>query len=66
MNFSKSCIMFSRNASQESISEITNILRVPQAPNIDKYLGFPIGVGRNKKKAFSYIEIENWRVGDKQ
>lgn len=67
VNFTKSCIMFSQNASQECKDEITATLGIPQAPNIGKYLGFPIGVGRNKKEIFSYIEsklrqrIGGWR-----
>lgn len=48
VNFNKSCIMFSRNTSNNIRDNIANTIHVPQAPNIGKYLGFPMGVGRNK------------------
>lgn len=57
INFSKSPIMFSRNIVSGCRDFVANILSVPQAPNIGRYLGFPMGIGRNRQKVFfSFIE----------
>ncbi|XP_019163544.1 PREDICTED: uncharacterized protein LOC109159890 [Ipomoea nil] len=56
VNFNKSCILFSRNTNDLSRIAVAGVFNVAQVNNIGRYLGLPMGVGRNKKEVFSYIE----------
>ncbi|XP_019170974.1 PREDICTED: uncharacterized protein LOC109166477 [Ipomoea nil] len=56
VNFDKSCVVFSRNTNETVRTQVAAVLSVNQAGDIGKYLGLPMGVGRNKKEVFSYIE----------
>ncbi|XP_019182124.1 PREDICTED: uncharacterized protein LOC109177267 [Ipomoea nil] len=58
VNFNKSCIVFSRNTAANLRIAVAGTLNVIQSDNIGKYLGLPMGVGRNKKEVFSYIEAK--------
>ncbi|XP_031107562.1 uncharacterized protein LOC116012214 [Ipomoea triloba] len=64
VNFSKSCIIFSRNTGEVQRDAVASVFNVSQAGNIGKYLGLPMGIGRNKKEVFSFIEAKlNHRLG---
>ncbi|XP_031101793.1 uncharacterized protein LOC116005692 [Ipomoea triloba] len=55
VNFGKSSIVFSRNTEEGIKNVVSTIFNVTQTYNIGKYLGLPMGVGRNNKEVFSYI-----------
>lgn len=61
---SKSCIMFSAHSSQHCRRYISHLLNLLEVLNIGKYLGFPMGIGRNKQEVFSFIESKlRHRIG---
>lgn len=63
MNFEKSLIYFGANVEARVKEDIVNLLGVRLASNLEKYLGLPMMVGRNKKWAFSnYVDRFRKRV----
>ncbi|KAK5813246.1 hypothetical protein PVK06_028694 [Gossypium arboreum] len=66
VNFNKSFIYYEADVSQNVRDAITNILKVRVDTNLEKYLGLPMMVERNKRWAFSNFvdrfrqRIENW------
>ncbi|GMJ10111.1 hypothetical protein HRI_004680300 [Hibiscus trionum] len=56
VNFDKSAIFFSGNSGDDNKADVRRILGISQGFNPEKYLGLPIIVGRNRKKAFYGIE----------
>lgn len=56
VNFDKSCMVFSRNTSESAMINVAAVFNVRRSENIGRYLGLPMGIGRNKKEVFSYIE----------
>lgn len=67
VNFAKSCIVYSINTLEEEKQAIAQIFGVEQAVSIGNYLGLPMGVGRNKKEVFAYIENKmRQRIGGRK
>lgn len=60
VNYSKSSIFFSPNASVEIKNEICDLLDVPSCSNHGKYLGTPSLIGRNKSHVFAYVKEKAW------
>ncbi|XP_031116517.1 uncharacterized protein LOC116020174 [Ipomoea triloba] len=58
VNFGKSCIVFSRNTMEPLRNSVAAVFNVQQSGNVGRYLGLPMGVGRNKREIFSYIEAK--------
>ncbi|XP_031104375.1 uncharacterized protein LOC116007848 [Ipomoea triloba] len=58
VNFMKSCIVFSRNTGDHIKNARAEVFAVPIVGDIGKYLGLPMGVGRNKKEVFSFVEAK--------
>ncbi|XP_019181376.1 PREDICTED: uncharacterized protein LOC109176397 [Ipomoea nil] len=58
VNFGKSCIIFSRNTDDMIKNNVATVFNVQQVHNIGRYLGLPMGVGRNKREVFEYIEAK--------
>ncbi|XP_019178363.1 PREDICTED: uncharacterized protein LOC109173576 [Ipomoea nil] len=58
VNFTKSCIVFSKNVDSHNKIAVASTLGVTQADSIGKYLGLPLGIGRNRKEVFSFIEAK--------
>ncbi|KAH1123132.1 hypothetical protein J1N35_006292 [Gossypium stocksii] len=66
VNFNKSTIFFSSNTTKEVKAEISRMMGVRCSTNIERYLGLPNVIGRQKKESFQNIKdkinqkIENW------
>ncbi|XP_019158509.1 PREDICTED: uncharacterized protein LOC109155280 [Ipomoea nil] len=58
VNYNKSCIVFSGNTAEDRRNAVATVFNVTQSGSIGKYLGLPMGIGRNKKEVFSYIETK--------
>ena len=56
INFEKSAILFSGNTSVGTKTEIQELFGVQETTNLEKYLGLPTMVGRNRKKSFRDIK----------
>ncbi|XP_031099762.1 uncharacterized protein LOC116003958 [Ipomoea triloba] len=54
--YNKSCIVFSQNTANTVRTVVAEVFNVNQSANIGRYLGLPMGIGRNKREVFSYIE----------
>jgi len=54
-NLSKSIAFYSPGTPQEKINNLTAISDIICTTSLDKYLGFPILIGRPKKNDFSFI-----------
>lgn len=53
-------LLFSRNVSQEDVSDIKSIWDVQSVQYHAKYLGLPSFVGRNKKNTFKDLKTRIW------
>ncbi|GLT60898.1 hypothetical protein SLA2020_336390 [Shorea laevis] len=68
INFHKSSIFFSKNTAHNSIANIKSILSLQQISPKAKYLGLPLFVNKNKKRAFEDIKasilnrINGWKA----
>ncbi|GMI87604.1 hypothetical protein HRI_002429700 [Hibiscus trionum] len=60
INFEKSGIFFSVNSSEDNKADVRRILGISQGFNPEKYLGLPIVVGRNRRKAFTELKYKTW------
>ncbi|XP_019191686.1 PREDICTED: uncharacterized protein LOC109186207 [Ipomoea nil] len=58
VNFSKSCIIFSRNVGVQNGNAVAATFGMHRSDSSGKYLGLPLGIGRNKKEVFRYIETK--------
>ncbi|XP_019191685.1 PREDICTED: uncharacterized protein LOC109186206 [Ipomoea nil] len=58
VNFSKSCIIFSRNVGVQTGNAVAATFGMHRSDSSGKYLGLPLGIGRNKKEVFRYIETK--------
>ncbi|XP_019150180.1 PREDICTED: uncharacterized protein LOC109146988 [Ipomoea nil] len=58
VNYTKSCAIFSKNTTEDCKEQVAGVFNVPYSNNIGKYLGLPVGIGRNKKEVFSFIEAK--------
>lgn len=56
----KSGAIFSTNVSVEAHKEIYRLLGILEEVRECKYLGIPLGVGRERKKAFVYLKEKVW------
>ena len=56
INFEKSSILFSGNINGRTQTKIKELFRVQETINLEKYLGLPTMVGRNRKKSFRDIK----------
>lgn len=56
INFNKSSVFFSFNTDYVVLSQISNLLGVPLADNLERYLGLPCAVRRGKMRAFAYLK----------
>lgn len=64
VNFNKSCMVFSRNVGAHEASLVAAELGVLIVDSIGKYLGLPLGVGKNKKEVLGYLETKlKQRIG---
>lgn len=57
MNFNKSCMVFSRNVGPQDANLVAAELGIV-CVSIGKYLGLPLGVGKNKKEVLGFIETK--------
>lgn len=55
INFAKSSVFFCANVDSSDRLEVGRILGVTHADNLERYLGLPCIVGRNKTKAFAVL-----------
>ncbi|KAA3472738.1 RNA-directed DNA polymerase [Gossypium australe] len=68
VNYDKSTVFYSTNTSEKSRRVVSNILGVRNSNNMERYLGLPNDVGKNKKASFQLLKdgmrqrIENWNV----
>ncbi|OMO59710.1 reverse transcriptase [Corchorus capsularis] len=68
INFEKSVVFFSRNIAQSDRDRVKAIFAVGEQSIIEKYLGLPTFVGRNKRSAFNWIKeriakkIASWNM----
>ncbi|GMJ13498.1 hypothetical protein HRI_005019000 [Hibiscus trionum] len=68
VNFDKSGLFFSTNVSDETRSRVVQIFGVSQTSSVEKYLGLPSVIGRNKRQAFIGLgermssKINNWAI----
>lgn len=60
INYQKSSILFSANASASCRQSICNSLGVPKTMNQGKYLGLPSLIGKNKTQIFSFVKDKAW------
>lgn len=60
INFQKSSMIFSSNVQTQQRTAIITLIGVPKSIRIQKYLGLPAMVGRNKQEMFSYIKNSMW------
>ncbi|GMI99219.1 hypothetical protein HRI_003591200 [Hibiscus trionum] len=65
VNFDKSAIFFSTNTGDVEKADVRRVLGITQGFNPEKYLGLPIIVGRNRKKAFSVLKDKSFANPDK-
>ncbi|GMI81726.1 hypothetical protein HRI_001841900 [Hibiscus trionum] len=56
INFEKSSLFFSSNVSNMRKGEVCSILNAPVLDNLDKYLGLPSMIGRNKRAALAGLK----------
>ena len=56
INFDKSTLFFSSNTSDQTKFELKELFRVKATMNLEKYLGLPTMVGKNKRYAFREIK----------
>ncbi|KAA3453713.1 reverse transcriptase [Gossypium australe] len=56
INFDKSGIFFSSNVEQNKREEVCRVLGVDRSNKLEKYLGLPSMVGRNKRRAFKELK----------
>lgn len=61
LNLNKSELMFSSNVLPQTRVNISKVLGVQERPGVDKYLGLPTLIGRNKRDVFHYIKDRIWR-----
>ncbi|KAK7275172.1 hypothetical protein RIF29_16281 [Crotalaria pallida] len=68
VSFHKSSVYFSKNVNNERKEEISNILSIPIAHDIGKYLGIPIIHNREVISSYSFIidkvkrKLSNWKM----
>lgn len=57
--------MYNRNTNEDVRIAVATMFNVAQSSNIGRYLGLPMGIGRNKREVFSYIETKlmSWLCG---
>ncbi|XP_075636614.1 uncharacterized protein LOC142608835 [Castanea sativa] len=60
LNKEKTTIFFSKAVNEDTKSEITSFLGVPEVKEYEKYLGLSTVVGRNKKASLIYIKERIW------
>lgn len=56
INFEKSSVFFSANVGTKDLSVMKGILGVLVVDNLERYLGLPCVVGRNKKRTFASLK----------
>ena len=56
----KTIIFFSKAVSEDTKTQISNYLEVPEAKAYEKYIGLPTVVGRKKKESLNYIKERVW------
>ncbi|KAA3452446.1 reverse transcriptase [Gossypium australe] len=68
INFEKSIAYFSTNVRKQRLEQMGNILKVRTLSNLEKYLGLPNMVGRDKKRTFQIVKdhmiskINGWSI----
>ena len=67
INYYKSIMTFSRNATLHQKQVVTSILNIPQRESLGKYLGCPVFQGRPSKSTFqeliskATVKLEGWK-----
>ncbi|XP_012836236.1 PREDICTED: uncharacterized protein LOC105956874 [Erythranthe guttata] len=67
VNYTKSCIAFSKKTSVENVNLICSKLNMEVVDKHDKYLGLPSGLGKSKREAFVNIRdrvcqrLQGWK-----
>nr|XP_027109435.1 uncharacterized protein LOC113729327 [Coffea arabica] len=61
VNFDKSTITFSTNATQDIRTVISQLLHMPIVELHEKYLGLPLVIGRSKSQIFTSIKDRVWQ-----
>ncbi|KAK7282263.1 hypothetical protein RIF29_10909 [Crotalaria pallida] len=68
VSFHKSSVFFSKNVSSDRAEEISNILNIPMAHDLGKYLGIPIIHNKEAISSYSFIvekvrkKLNNWKM----
>lgn len=61
INLDKSIVIFSKNTSSKVIGGVAQLLGVSESDKHEKYLGFPVVMGRSKKEVFPRIREQVWK-----
>ena len=67
LNREKTTIFFSKSVSEDTKTQISKYLEVPEVKEYEKYLGLPAVVGRKKKVSLNYIKervlskLQGWK-----
>ena len=67
LNREKTTIIFSKAVSEDTKTQISNYLKVPEVKEYEKYLSLPAVVGRKKKVSLNYIKervlskLQGWK-----
>ena len=68
ISYAKSLITFLPNTSSRCREEVCNQVGVEEQQSPSKYLGLPMGIGRNKNTTFSFLQervqqkLQGWQI----
>lgn len=60
-HYNKSKLVFSRNTTNNLISNLANLIGASELDDLGIYLSLPTSMGRNRKAVFYYIKERIWR-----
>ena len=60
LNREKTTIFFSKAVKEDTKTQISNYLEVPEVKEYEKYLGLPAVIGRKKKESLNYLKERVW------
>ena len=60
LNREKTTIFFNKAVKEDTKTQISNYLEVPEVKEYEKYLGLPAVVGRKKKESLNYLKERVW------
>ena len=62
LNREKTTIFFSKAVKEDTKTQISNYLEVPEVKEYEKYLGLPAVIGRKKKESLNYLKERVWSI----